>query len=279
MRKASKLALLAGALALAASMGTLSCSGSKDGQAAKESVTEATKAAVTVKAVTENAYFPLNFLDTKTKQGVGLEYDVINEIGSRLGWKVEWGVLAWDAMITSVHEGQYDIGADGISITDDRKKQVDFSDPFLNNQQFLLVRKGENRFKTPEEFKKDAKLLVGAQSGTTGFYVAKDSLLDGNEKNPRIKLYDTFGASVQALMTGDVDVVLVDSASGKGYVSANPDKLEIVGDPIGSDELGFIFTPGSALLKPFNEQLAAIKADGTLDKLVSKWFYEYNAGK
>ena len=98
-------------------------------------------------------------------------------------------------------------------------------------------------------------------------------MLDGDEQNPRIKLFETFGAAVQALLTGDVDMVLMDAASGRGYIGANPDKLKIVGDPLGTEEFGFIFTPGSDLVAPFNAAIAQMKADGYLDYLNNRWFF------
>ena len=230
----------------------------------------------TVRAVTENAYTPLNFVDPKTGKAVGWEYDAVNEIGRRLNAKVVWNVCSWDTMIQAVRDGQYDVGMDGISITDDRKKQVAFSDPYLVSQQFMLVRKDESRFKNADEFKANPKLLFGAQSGTTNFYVALD-VLGAKDESPRIKLFETFGATVQALLAGDVDCVLMDAASSRGYIGANPDKLKVVGDPLGTDYFGFIFKLGSDLTGPFNAAIAAMKADGTLDKLNTKWFYDYNA--
>ena len=101
-------------------------------------------------------------------------------------------------------------------------------------------------------------------------------VLDGNESNPRIKLFENFGAAVQALMAGDVDMVLMDAASGRGYVGANPDKLKVIGDPLGTEEFGFIFTPGSDLVAPFNAAIAQMKADGFLAYLNTRWFYMYD---
>lgn len=231
-----------------------------------------------VKAVTENAYQPLNFADPKTGKGVGWEYDAVEEIGKRLNAKIEWGLCSWDTMIQEVRAGQFDVGMDGISITDERKKQIDFSEPYLVSQQFMLVRADEKRFADEKAFKANPKLLVGAQAGTTNFYVAVNNVLDGNEKNPRIKLFETFGATVQALLAGDVDMVLMDAASSKGYIGANPDKLKTVGGPLGSDSFGFIFKQGSDLTAAFNAAIKSMQDDGTLDKLNTKWFYEYQSG-
>src|SRR5690606_3378304 len=77
-----------------------------------------------IHAVTENAYYPLNFAGPDG-QGIGLEYDVINEVAKRLNATVEWDLTAWDVMIESVRTGQFDIGADGITITAEREEQID----------------------------------------------------------------------------------------------------------------------------------------------------------
>ncbi len=230
-----------------------------------------------IRAVTENAYTPLNFADPKTGEGIGWEYDAFNEIAKRLNLKVEWNIASWDAMIQAVREGQFDVGMDGITINDERKQQVDFSDPYMVSQQFMLVRADEDRFTEAESFAQSPEYLVGAQAGTTNFYVAVYNLLDGDEANPRIKLFDTFGASVQALKAGDVDTVLMDASSAQGYMGASPDSFKIIGDPLGTEEFGFILTPGSDLVAPINAAIQSMKDDGTIEKLNQKWFFEYQS--
>jgi polar amino acid transport system substrate-binding protein len=229
----------------------------------------------TLIAVTENAYPPLNFKDPKTGASVGWEYDVFNEIAKRLNAKVEWKLTSWDTMIEAVRKGQFDVGMDGITIKADRKKQVDFSDAYMVSEQFMMVRVNEKRFVDAKSFNGNAKLLVGAQSGTSNFYTAVYEVLDGNEKNPRIKLYDTFGLSMQALKVGDVDTVLCDGVSSEGYVKAFPNTYKVVGKPMGREEFGFIYKPGSDLVKPVNAALKQMKADGSLKKLDQKWFVDY----
>ena len=230
-------------------------------------------------AVTENAYVPLNFADPATGEGIGLEYDLFNEIAKRLNATVKWELSSWDVMIQAVRDGQFDVGMDGITINDERKAQIDFSDSYLTSQQLMLVRADEARFTDAATFATDANLLVGAQAGTTNFYVAVYSVLDGDEANPRIKLFDTFGASVQALQAGDVDTVLMDQTSASGYIGANPGAFKVVGTPLGTEDFGFIFAKGSDLVAPVNAALAQIKADGTMDALQQKWFYEYNSAQ
>lgn len=230
----------------------------------------------TIVAVTENAYTPFNFVDPKTGEGIGWEYDAFNEIAKRLNAKVDWQLSSWDTMIQAVKDGQYDVGMDGITITEERAQQVDFSSPYMLSQQFMLVRADEDSFSNAEEFAADEDLLVGAQPGTTNFYTAVYNVLDGNEANPRIKLFETFGASVQALKAGDVDLVLMDATSVQGYMGANPGAFKSVGGPLGSEEFGFILTPGSDLLAPINAAIAEMKSDGTLEALNKKWFFDYN---
>jgi ABC-type amino acid transport substrate-binding protein len=229
-----------------------------------------------VVAVTGNDYTPLNFVDPTTGKAVGWEYDAVNEICRRLNCAVDWQVTSWDTMIAAVKEGQFDVGMDGITITDERKQEVDFSDPYMTSQQFMLVRADEDRFTTPEEFAANEELLIGSQTGTTNFYVAVYEVLDGDEANPRIKLFENFGATVQALIAGDVDMVLMDAASSRGYIGANPDKLKLVGDPLGTEQFGFIFTPGSDLVAPFNAAIKTLADDGFLDHLNTRWFFLYD---
>lgn len=233
----------------------------------------------TIIAVTENAYTPLNFADPATGEGIGWEYDAFNEIAKRLNATVDWQLASWDVMIQAVRDGQFEVGMDGITINAEREEQIDFSDAYMTSQQFMLVRADEDNISGPDAFSKDESLLIGAQAGTTNFYVAVYEVLDGDEANPRIKLFETFGASVQALKSGDVDMVLMDQTSASGYIGANPGAFKVVGDALGTEQFGFILTPGSDLREPINAALAAMQADGTIDALNQKWFYEYNASK
>ena len=232
-----------------------------------------------VVVVTENAYPPLQFVDPKSGQQIGWEYDAMNEIAKRLNFKVEYQNTSWDAMIQAVSDKQYEVGMTGITINDERKAKVDFSEPYMRSEQFMLVRADETRFSDAKTFGEFKDGLVGAQPGTTPFYTAVYSVLDGNEQNPRIKLFETFGATVQALKTGDVDVVLTDGTAGKGYVDASGGALKLIGGPLGTEDFGFIFPKGSELVQPINAAIAALKADGTIDALNKKWFLDYKMGQ
>ena len=232
-----------------------------------------------VVVVTENAYPPLQFMDVKTGHAIGWEYDAVSELGRRLNFIPVYENSSWDAMIPAVSEAQYDMGMTGITIRDDRREKVDFSEPYMRSEMFMLVRADEDRFSSGPEFADIDDALIGAQVGTTPFYTAVYDVLDGDEQNPRIILFETFGASIQALRVGDVDLVLTDGTAGAGYVDANPDVFKLVGDPMGSEDFGFIFPKGSDLVEPFNAGIASLREDGTLDALNTKWFLEYETGQ
>ncbi len=223
--------------------------------------------------VTENAYPPLQYMD-KDGKAVGWEYDAVAEMAKRLNFTVKYANISWDAMIPAVSEGQFDMGMTGITITDERKAKVDFSEPYMRSESVMMVRGDESRFTDAKTFGADDKLLIGAQAGTTPFYTAVYDVLDGNEANPRIKLFETFGTSVEALKSGDVDAVLTDMTAGQGYVAASAGKLKLVGEPLGTEDFGFIFPKGSEWEATMNAGIAALKADGTFDALNKKWFLD-----
>ncbi|MBN2629335.1 MAG: transporter substrate-binding domain-containing protein [Rhodobacteraceae bacterium] len=228
--------------------------------------------------VTENAYPPLQFLDA-SGTAIGWEYDAMAELAKRLNFTVKFENISWDAMIPAVSEGQFDLGMTGITIKDDRKEKVDFSDSYMTSQMVMMVRGDEARFTDAASFKADPTLLIAAQPGTTPFYVSVYEVLDGDEANPRIKLFETFGATVEALKAGDVDLVLTDGTAGAGYVEASAGGLKIVGDKLGTEDFGFIFPKGSDLVAPINAGIAAMKADGSLEALNTKWFLDYKMGQ
>jgi polar amino acid transport system substrate-binding protein len=233
----------------------------------------------TVTVVTENAYPPLQFVDPSSGSAIGWEYDAMNEIAKRLNFKVEYQTISWDAMIAAVSAGQYDLGMTGISIKEDRKEKVDFSNPYMRSEMFMLVRGDESRFTDAKSFATFEKGLAGAQAGTTPFYTVVYDILDGNEQNPRVVLMETFGATVQALKTGDVDLVLTDGVAGEGYVKSSAGALKLIGEPLGGDDFGFIFKKGSDLVGPINRALQALKDDGTIAALDKKWFLDYTLGQ
>jgi len=231
-----------------------------------------------VVVVTENAYPPLQFVDPASGDAIGWEYDAMAEIAKRINVTISYENISWDAMIPAVSEAQFDLGMTGITIRDDRKEMVDFSDAYMRSEMVMMVRGDESRFSDAASFAADADLLMAAQPGTTPFYVGVYNVLDGDEANPRIKLFETFGATVQALKSDDVDLVLTDGTAGNGYVEASDGGLKIIGDPLGTEDFGFIYPKGSDLVGPMNAAIQSMKDDGTLDALNKKWFLDYKIG-
>jgi polar amino acid transport system substrate-binding protein len=158
------------------------------------------------------------------------------------------------------------MAADGITITDERAQQVDFSDGYISVEQRLLVRLDEDRFTTLEEFEA-GDYIVGTQTGTTNFETA--SSIYGED---RIIAFGDFPLAIQALIAGDVDAVIIDDTAGVGYQGENADVLKLIDGSLASDALGFIFPKGSDLVAPFNAALAAMEEDGTMEELAQKFF-------
>lgn len=215
----------------------------------------------------ENAYLPFNYISIETGEPGGWDYDAWREICTRLHCEPVFVEAAWDGMIQAVSDGQYDVAADGITNTPERQKIVDFSIGYIQIQQRLLVRKGENRFSSIEEFAQDDSLIMGTQVSTTNYETAVKYLPE-----ERIKAFEQFPFAIQALLAGDVDAVIIDEIVGMGYSGQNADKLELIGPSISSDELGFVFPKGSDLVEPVNKALESMKADDTLAALNEKYF-------
>ncbi|MDJ0755864.1 MAG: transporter substrate-binding domain-containing protein [Ardenticatenaceae bacterium] len=215
----------------------------------------------------ENAYLPFNYISLETGEAAGWDYDAIDAMCELLNCTPVYVEAAWDGMIQAVSDGQFDMAADGITITEDRAEIVDFSNGYINIEQRMLVRVDEDRFVEPDELAADSSLLVGSQPGTTNYETAVE--LVGED---RIRAYETFGFAVQALIAGDVDAVLMDETAGQGYVGVNADAVTLTGGSLSSDELGFIFPKGSDLVEPVNLALAEMEANGTLEELAMKYF-------
>lgn len=225
-----------------------------------------------VTVVLENAYIPFNYIRKDTGKAEGWDYDAVAEICKRLNCKIDIKELAWDGMITAVAGKQFDMAADGITITDERKQTVDFSDGYISVVQRLLIKKSDKRFTSIPEFvaylKANPKAKLATQKGTTN--EAEGKKLVGEKS---LVSYDDFGAVVQSVISGDSAAAIIDDVAGQGYVGENVDKLDLLpGNVSDGQALGFVFPKGSNLVAPVNAALKAMKADGTLDKLSAKWF-------
>lgn len=215
----------------------------------------------------EDDYPPFNYMDPASNRAVGWDYDAIRELGRRLDFRPEFREIAWDSMIQAIATGQFDMAANGITETPERARVVDFSSSYTQVHQRLLVRKAENRFTSLEGFAKAGGAKLGAQKGNTNCTRAEE--LVGSS---RVVAYDDFGDLVQALINGDLDAVLIDDVGGQGYVGANADRLRLLEGALAGQDLAFVFTKASALRPAVDAALASMRADGSLDRLNSRWF-------
>ena len=233
-----------------------------------------------VTVATENAYPPLQFVDPKTGEAIGWEYDAMAEIAKRLNFTLGIANMSWDAMIPAVSEGQSDIGMTGITIRDDRKEKVDFSDPYMHSEmrhagprrRGPLHRRRElrRRHRRPRSAPRPAPRPSTSPSTTCS--TATRPTRGSSSSRPS-------APRSRRMRAGDVDLVLTDSTGGEGYVNANPDVFKIIGEPLGAEDFGFIFPKGSDLVAPVNAAIAELKADGTIDALNQKWFVDYQIGQ
>ncbi len=219
----------------------------------------------TVVVAVDNAYIPFSFID-ESGEAMGWDYDVLGEICARLNCATEWIETGWDGLITAVSRGEYDVSAGGITITDERAEVVAFSDGYMKTIQRLMVRLDEDRFADAAEFAA-GDFTIGVQVATTNYEAAAE--LIGEE---RVVAYDSFGFAVQALISGDVDGVVMDDVAGQGYVGVNSGEIKLLADELVSDELGFIYPQDSELVEPFNMALESMREDGALDAINAKWF-------
>jgi polar amino acid transport system substrate-binding protein len=132
------------------------------------------------------------------------------------------------------------------------------------------VRVDEERFTTLDEFAANPDLILGVQAGSSGFFVT-----DGVVPEDRRVVFNEFGALVQALISGDIDAMPADASAAAGFVSTTADAVKLVGDPISKDEFGIIFPLGSELVSAFDAGIESLRADGYLDYLYYKWFFDF----
>jgi polar amino acid transport system substrate-binding protein len=220
----------------------------------------------TITVAVENAYPPFNSIDEASGQPLGWDYDAVTEICKRLNCVPEFKQAAWDGIFPAMQAGEYDMLADGVTYTAERDQIVDFSTPYVTIGQVLLV-KTDSPIADVEAFKADSSKVVGTQIGTTNEMVAKD-----NFPEDRVQSFEEFGGAVAALLSGDIDAVVIDNVSALGFIAENAGALS-VGPQLTSDEqLAFVFPPGSDLTASVNAALASMDADGTLKTINDKWF-------
>lgn len=195
----------------------------------------------------------------------GFDVELVDAICERVNCVAEFQSTAWDGIFAALAAGEFDMVASGVSITPERAQIVEFSDPYHVVAQAIAVRVEDAGVTFEELVAQNA--TVGAQTGTTNAYFAEEAF--GRD---RLNLYDTFAQAVQALLNGDVRGVVIDEVPADAFAAEYAGQMVVEIRGLGEDPLGMVFQIGSDLVDAFNEGLAEIAADGTLDALKAKWF-------
>ena len=211
----------------------------------------------------DTTYPPHEFIEDGVVKG--FDVDVVAAICEKINCSANWVTTAWDGIFAALADGQFDMVISGVSITEERDKIVDFSDPYIVVQQGVLMRV-EDAGKTIDDFKSGA-LRLASQNGTTNAQLGEE--LVGRDN---LQLFDSFNNAVVAVRNGDADGVIIDSTSAAAYEQEFAGELAVEITGLSSDPLGLVFQEGDGIQDAFNEGLAAIKADGTLNQLVLKWW-------
>ena len=216
-----------------------------------------------LKVGTDATWPPMEFI--KDQQIVGFDIDFINAVAREGGFEVKIVNAAWDGIFASLDAGEFDMVISSVTISDERKKTMDFSTPYLNAGQIMVVRK-DTEAKTLADF---AGKQAGAQIGTTGAAEIK--------KNSAVKLktYDEIGLAIADLANGRVDVVVTDTPTAANFVLQNEkykSSLKLAGTPFTSEFYGIAVKKGNKeVLDLVNKGIEKLLVSGEIKKLEEKW--------
>ena len=214
----------------------------------------------------EGAYPPFNNKNA-SGQVVGFDYDIAMALCAKMKAECEVVTSDWDGIIPALNAKKYDFIVSSLSITDDRKQAVDFTDPYYSNKQQFVAKKGVD-FKTDIESLKSKKL--GTQRSTQAATWLEDNV--GGD----IALYDTQENAYLDLSSGRVDALLADKYAIYGWLKDDPagKDYEFKGNPINEDDkVGIALRKGESDLRTkLNLALKEIKEDGTYKKIIDKYF-------
>lgn len=226
--------------------------------------------APTYKVASDCTWPPMEMLsDQKTPEGYSIDY--LNEVAKAAGFNVDNQNIAWDGILGGVMTGKYDIVASSVTITPERAKQIDFSDPYYEVEQAVIMPAGKKI--TSLQDLKGKK--VGGQIATTGIFVMRDSKVDAD-----LKEYDDVGLAIQDLIGGRLDAVICDDPVAMYYVHKKPDtagKIDLTfkTSPAEKEKYGFAVAKNRPdLLAKINEGIKKVKESGIEAELKKKWMGE-----
>lgn len=217
----------------------------------------------------DEGFPPMGFTDEKGEI-VGFDIDVAKEVCSRLGVELVLQPINWDAKEQELNTGNIDCIWNGFTITEDRKKNVLFSDPYMNNRQIIVV-KEDAPYNTLEDLK-GKKLGLQSQSSAQN---ALDSHEEFKSSLGEVVLFDTNTVAIMDLEKGGIDALLVDEIVIKYYMQTNKANFKIFEKELSHEEYGIGFRKNDKqLMQKFQETLNAMAKDGTLAEISNKWFQD-----
>ncbi|WP_339529357.1 transporter substrate-binding domain-containing protein [Pseudomonas mucidolens] len=231
----------------------------------------ATAMAETLKMGIEAAYPPFNNKDA-SGQVVGFDKDIGDALCAKMKVeKCEVYVSDWDGIIPALNAKKFDFLVSSLSITDERKQAVDFTDPYYSNKLQFIAPKATKDFKTDKAYLKGK--VIGAQRATLAGTWLDDRNME-DDYGVDIKLYDTQENAYLDLLSGRVDGILADKYVQYEWLkSKDGSNYEFKGEPVvDSDKIGIAVRKGDPLRERLNKALAEIKADGTYKKINDKYF-------
>lgn len=192
---------------------------------------------------------------------VGIDVEICQAIADELGKELVIEDMAFDSVITSVYTGKADLGAAGLTITEDRLKNINFSDPYATAAQVIII-KEDSDIASPDDL---VGKTIGVQLGTTGDIYAEDI------EDATLERYNKGFEAVQALLQGKIDAVIIDNEPAKVYVSQN-EGLKIVDEAFTYEEYAIaIAKDNTKLLNDVNAAIKKLKDSGKLDEIVAKY--------
>lgn len=225
---------------------------------------QAEAAGRTVTVATDATWPPMEMVDAN-KKIVGFDIDFMNAIAKEAGFAVQFKNTAWDGIFAGLGAGRYDAIISSVTITEERKKQYDFSDPYINIGQILVVPKAEKGINLAALKGKK----VGAQIGTTGAFEIKK--VQGVE----LKNYDEIGLAFEDMAAGRIAGVVCDEPTAAHYALQKTEyknKFKIVGKSFTAESYGIVVKRGDKeLLALINRGIKAVKAKKVDEQLRKKW--------
>jgi polar amino acid transport system substrate-binding protein len=216
---------------------------------------------------TDAAYAPFESQNEKGEI-VGFDIEVVQAIAKKAGIEVKFVNTPWEGIFNALNQGDRDLLVSAVTITDERKQTMDFSDPYFDAQQLIAVKDNSKIAK----FADLKKRKVGVQTGTTGDEAVSKLL---GKTNPNIKRFESTPLALKELESGGIDAVVADNGVVIHYVANNPGgKFKTVSDKeFVPEQYGIPVKKGNTeLLAKLNKGLADIKADGSYDQIYAKYF-------